>query len=103
MLRLAASPRGTNSDPRLEHSERIALVSAWPIRWLQVIAKPLVAFVTLTSNLLTYAMGRGVEYYDMPAVRAIVRGAAAQDYRWSALIAGIVRSTPFQMRTGSAQ
>jgi hypothetical protein len=52
---------------------------------------------TLTEKLLTYALGRGLEYYDMPAVRAIVRQAAADDYRWSAIVRGIVASTPFQM------
>ena len=53
---------------------------------------------TVTEKLLTYGLGRGVEYYDAPAVRRIVREAADDDYRWSALIAGIVRSVPFQMR-----
>ena len=43
---------------------------------------------TLTERLLTYALGRGVEYYDAPAMRAIVREAAADDYRFSALVAG---------------
>jgi mono/diheme cytochrome c family protein len=52
---------------------------------------------TVTRKLLTYALGRGVEYYDLPAVREIVRDAAATDYRWSDLILGIVKSTPFQM------
>ena len=54
---------------------------------------------TITEKLLTYALGRGVEYYDQPAVRAIVRDAARRDYRFaSSLVAGVVRSTPFQMR-----
>ena len=53
---------------------------------------------TITEKLLTYALGRGVEYYDQTAVRQIVRGAAPNDYRWSSLIMGIVKSTPFQMR-----
>lgn len=53
---------------------------------------------TVTEKLLTYALGRGVEYYDGPAVRAITARAAANDYRWSSLIVGIVDSTPFQMR-----
>lgn len=53
---------------------------------------------TATERLLTYALGRGVEPYDMPAVRRIVRDAAVRDYRWSSLIVGIVRSVPFQMR-----
>jgi hypothetical protein len=52
----------------------------------------------MTKKLTTYALGRGVEYYDMPAIRAIVRDAATQDYRWSSLILGIVKSMPFQMR-----
>lgn len=53
---------------------------------------------TLTERLLTYALGRGVEPYDAPAVRNIVQQTAADDYRFSSLILGIVRSTPFQMR-----
>ena len=52
----------------------------------------------LTSKLLTYALGRGVEYYDRPAVRRIVREAQASGYRWSSLIRGVVRSAPFRMR-----
>jgi hypothetical protein len=54
--------------------------------------------VTTTEKLLTYALGRGLEYYDGPAVRGIIREAAANDYRWSSLILSIVKSTPFQMR-----
>jgi hypothetical protein len=53
---------------------------------------------TLTEKLLTYALGRGVEYYDMPAVRAIVREAGSDNDRWSALILSLVKSMPFQMR-----
>jgi hypothetical protein len=53
---------------------------------------------TLTEKLLTYGLGRGLDYYDMPAVRAIVRDAAQSNYRFSAIVMGIVRSTPFQMR-----
>jgi mono/diheme cytochrome c family protein len=53
---------------------------------------------TLTEKLLTYALGRGLEYYDGPAVRAIVRGAAAKDYQFSSFILGVVQSTPFRMR-----
>ena len=51
-----------------------------------------------TERLLTYALGRAVQHYDMPAVRAIMRDAAADDYRWSSLVLGIARSQPFQMR-----
>jgi mono/diheme cytochrome c family protein len=53
---------------------------------------------TVTEKLMAYALGRRLEYYDRPAVRAIVRDAAASNYRWSALIAGIVKSPPFLMR-----
>jgi hypothetical protein len=54
--------------------------------------------MTLAEKLLTYGLGRGVEAYDQPAVRKIVRDAAASDYRFSALITGVVQSPPFQMR-----
>jgi hypothetical protein len=53
---------------------------------------------TLTEKLLTFALGRGVDYYDAPAVRKIVRDAENDRYRFSSLILGIVKSTPFQMR-----
>ena len=54
--------------------------------------------VTVAEKLMTYALGRGVEYYDRPSIRRIVRSAEADDYRWSSLIFGIVESSPFQMR-----
>jgi hypothetical protein len=57
---------------------------------------------TLAEKLLTYALGRGVEYYDMPTVRAIVRDAAEDDYRFSALILGIVDSPAFRMRNSAS-
>ena len=53
---------------------------------------------TTTEKLMTYALGRGLEYYDMPTVRAIARGAAKDDYRFSSIIIGIVESAAFQMR-----
>ena len=53
---------------------------------------------TVTEKLMAYALGRRLEYYDRPAVRAIVHDAATSNYRWSALIAGIVKSPPFLMR-----
>ena len=57
---------------------------------------------TLTEKLLTYALGRGLEYYDAPAVRAIVRQSAGQDYSLQSLIVGIAQSTPFQMRRSAS-
>ena len=56
---------------------------------------------TLTEKLLTFALGRGVEYYDGPAVRKILREARPDGYRFSSLILGIVKSVPFQMRRAS--
>jgi hypothetical protein len=53
---------------------------------------------TLTENLLTYSLGRSLAHFDAPTVRAIVRDAASSDYRFSSLVTGIVKSTPFQMR-----
>ena len=59
--------------------------------------------LTLVEKLLTYALGRGVDHFDQPAIRRIVRDAAAGDYRWSSLILGLVNSTPFRMRIAQAQ
>jgi hypothetical protein len=60
------------------------------------------AFVTsLTERLLRYALGRAVQPDDMPAIRAIVRGAAQRDFRFSAIVLGIAHSAPFRMKTKS--
>jgi Protein of unknown function (DUF1585)/Protein of unknown function (DUF1588) len=64
-----------------------------------LLKQPEVFVGTLTENLLTYALGRGVGYYDGPAVREVVRKTRAADFRFSALIEAIVASPPFQMRT----
>jgi hypothetical protein len=56
-----------------------------------------------TEKLLTYAVGRGVEYYDMPVVRAIVKDAAKDDNRFSAIVLGVVKSAPFQMRVKASR
>jgi len=53
---------------------------------------------TFTQNLMAYGLGRRVEYYDQPAVRAIVRRAAENDYRMSSFIAGVVTSEAFRMQ-----
>ena len=63
-----------------------------------VLRRPELFAGTLTENLLTFALGRGVEYDDAPAVRKIVRDAQRGDYRFSSLVLGIVKSAPFQMR-----
>ncbi len=53
---------------------------------------------TVTEKLMIYALGRGINYYDAPTLRRIVRDVKADDYRWSSLVLGIVSSKPFQMR-----
>jgi hypothetical protein len=57
---------------------------------------------TVTAKLFAYALGRAVDYYDQPTVRRIVRDAADEDYRWSAIVHGIVESPAFLMRTPPA-
>jgi hypothetical protein len=65
-------------------------------------SKPDVFVGVLTEKLMTYALGRGTQYFDMPAVRGIVREARERDYRFSGVVLGIVESTPFQMKTKAA-
>jgi hypothetical protein len=66
-----------------------------------LLRRPELFATTLTEKLLTFALGRGVEYYDAPAVRKILREARPGGYRFSSLILGIVNSAPFQMRRSS--
>jgi hypothetical protein len=68
-----------------------------------LVSRPDVFAGTLTEKLLTYALGRGLDYRDMPAVRAIVRDGARHDYRFSSILFGVVHSVPFQMRTAGAE
>jgi hypothetical protein len=63
-----------------------------------LLADPRVFANAFTQKLLTYALGRPLEYYDMPAVRKIVDDAGAEDYRFSSIVLGTVTSMPFQMR-----
>jgi len=63
-----------------------------------LIKDPEVFVGALTEKLLTYAIGRGAAYYDMPTVRAIVHDAGKTNYSFASLVSGIVNSTPFQMR-----
>ena len=63
-----------------------------------LLARPEVFVHTLTEKLMTYGLGRGLQYYDMPVVREIGRKAEQQNYRFSGIIMGIVNSAPFQMR-----
>jgi hypothetical protein len=63
-----------------------------------ILKRPELFATTITEKLLTYALGRGVEHFDAPAVRRVVRDAHANNYRLSAFVTGIVQSTPFQFR-----
>jgi hypothetical protein len=63
-----------------------------------LLKQPEIFVGTLTEKLLTFGLGRGVEYYDAPAVREVLRAAKADDYRFSSLVVAIVNSTSFQMR-----
>ena len=67
-----------------------------------IMSRPDVFLGTVTEKLLTYALGRGLDYRDMPVVRRIVSTASRDNYKMSALILGVVHSTPFQMRTTPA-
>ena len=64
----------------------------------EIAARPDVFVGVLTERMLTYALGRGLEYYDMPAVRKIVQDARATNYRFSSIVLGVTRSVPFQMK-----
>jgi hypothetical protein len=63
-----------------------------------LLKRPEVFATTFAEKLLTYALGRGIEYYDAPAIRKVVREARTSDFRFSSFVAGLVGSTPFQMR-----
>jgi hypothetical protein len=63
-----------------------------------LLSKPEQFVATVTERFLTYALGRELEYYDSAAVRKIMQDAAPDDYRWSAIILNIIKSSPFQMR-----
>jgi hypothetical protein len=98
--------RDTDSGVAIDSSG--TLVDGTPVRSVGDLRKALLsrsdAFVTVTTErLMTYALGRPVEYTDMPAVRDIVREAGKNDYRVSSMIAGVVKSSAFQMKMKKAQ
>jgi hypothetical protein len=95
----ATSEAGTAIDAAGELADGTAVNGPQSLA-AALLKRPETFVTTVTEKLLTYGLGRGVEYYDAPAVRRIVREAAGENYSWSALIAGIARSVPFQMRRG---
>jgi hypothetical protein len=71
-----------------------------PVELRQALLRYAPQFVRMiTEKLMTYGLGRGVEYYDMPVIRSIVRDAGKNDYRFLSLLMGVIKSPPFQMRT----
>ena len=64
-----------------------------------ILSHPELFVTTLSEKMLTFAIGRGIGYYDAPAMRKIVRDSSAQDYRFSAVVLGVVNSLPFRMRS----
>ena len=96
--------RTTDGDIPIDASGRLAdgsLVNGPDALRTALLARSDVFVTVLTEKLLTYAVGRAMRPQDMPAVRSIVRGAAADNYRLSSLILGVVRAPQFQMRTKS--
>ncbi len=67
-----------------------------------LLRRPIPLVRTFTQNLMAYALGRRVEYYDQPTVRSIVREAERADYRMSAFLVGVVKSDAFQMQRAGA-
>jgi hypothetical protein len=63
-----------------------------------LLRRPELFVSTVAEKLLTYGSGRGVEYYDAPAIRTIVRDAGPENFRMSSIVLGVVKSQPFQMR-----
>jgi hypothetical protein len=89
---------GTSIDTAVELYDGTAVNG--PVGLREALLKYAPQFVrTVTEKLMTYGLGRGVEYFDMPVVRAIVRDAERNNYRLSSIVLGIVQSAPFQMRT----
>ena len=97
--------RDTDSGAKIDSSG--TLVDGTPVRGIADLRKAVLGrsevVVTATmERMLTYALGRPVEHYDMPAVRAIVRDAAKNNYRFSSLVLGVVKSAPFQTKVKNA-
>jgi hypothetical protein len=67
-----------------------------------VLKRPEMFVRTVTEKLMTYGLGRGIDHRDLPLVRSVAHDAAQSRYRWSALVTGIVRSAPFQMKKAPA-
>jgi len=94
--------RGTPIDAASDFYDGTPIASPSELR-AALLKRPEPLLRTFTENLMAYALGRRLEYYDMPAVREIVREAAAHDYRVSAFIVGVATSGAFRMKAGSVR
>ena len=88
---------GTVIDPSGELFDGQPITGAASLRQALLRYSPQFAR-TVTEKMMTYAVGRGMEYYDMPVVRQIVRDAERNNYRFSTIVLGVVKSAPFQMK-----
>ena len=77
---------------------RLNRENAWPGLRSFLLSQDSQFVATVTEKVLAYSLGRNLEYYDQPTVRKIVRDAAADQYRWSAVLLGVVKSPAFTMR-----
>jgi len=82
---------------RERHRKHEAIVGVADLR-AALLKRPERFLFNLTEKLMIYALGRGVEYYDMPYVRAILKESSKTDYRFSSLVLGIIKSPTFQRR-----
>src|SRR5690606_37124034 len=92
---------GTVIDPSGVLADGRAIDGALELK-SAILERPEQFVQTLTERLMTYGLGRSLEYRDMPTVRRIVRVAASEDYRFSALVLGIVNSEQFRMKASPA-
>jgi len=89
------------SNERIDSSGTLADGTKFdgPVEFRNILLARRVQFIeTVVEKMMTYATGRGTEYYDRPAIRQILRESEPKDYRWSAIILGMIKSKPFQMR-----
>jgi uncharacterized protein DUF1592/uncharacterized protein DUF1588/uncharacterized protein DUF1585/uncharacterized protein DUF1587/uncharacterized protein DUF1595 len=89
---------GIAVDPNGNLANGIPVKSPTDLR-AAIVAEPEKFVQTLVEHMMTYALGRSVDYYDMPAVRKIVRDAADDDYTFASIVLGVANSTPFRMRS----
>jgi hypothetical protein len=100
--RWRSQDNGLPVDPRGELGDGTPLDGPEALRdWL--VSHPDVFASSLTEKLMIYALGRSVDYRDMPTVRSIVRASAVRDYRFASLVLGVVQSQPFQYRSTSSR